>query len=122
MISTAPTSSASRIDSVITSQDGPATMSLISLRNRSGSAGRSLAEGGGAGVFCSVMRFGLLLRVRALRMSAGHEQAQILARGLRGDDGHDLSSVHHGDPVGHTHHLVQFGGDDENRPALVALG
>src|SRR5699024_8486953 len=53
--------------------------------------------------------------------AAGHPQAQHVTVLVPGDDAQDLAAVHHGDAVGELGDLVQLGGDDHHRGALVPL-
>src|SRR6478735_8001245 len=53
---------------------------------------------------------------------AGHHQAQHVAGGGGGHDADQLAAVEHGDPVRQLHDLVEFGGDDHDRSAVIAFG
>src|SRR5215472_10264298 len=75
-------------------------------------AGGALRVGGAAGVSGG----------GPIRGAAGHQQAEVLL----GDGGRaerdDPAFVHDGDTVGQGVDLVEFGGDDHHRHALVPLG
>src|SRR6266851_7420635 len=53
--------------------------------------------------------------------ATGHQQTEPLFRGLRALDAHDPALVHDGDPVRQRADLVELGGDQQHRGALVAL-
>src|SRR5579884_4354004 len=55
------------------------------------------------------------------QMPPGHEQAELLFAGLWRDDIDDAALVHDGDAVGEGTDFVQFGGDEQDGLARVAL-
>ena len=57
-----------------------------------------------------------------LERHPGHHEAEDVAVGVAGDDADDPAPVHHGDPVGERHDLVELAGDEQDGGAGVPLG
>src|SRR6516225_165071 len=58
----------------------------------------------------------------SIRLATGHQQAEFLLRDGGWAERNDSALVHDGDAVGQGVNLVELGGDDQHRHALVPLG
>jgi hypothetical protein len=56
------------------------------------------------------------------RIRAGHHPSDGLLADRHVEGADQAAVVHDGDPVGEGEHLVEFGGDEQHRGALIALG